>query len=88
VIELAREAEERLAELRGLERGELRIGQHDDRRHLLPAVFVAFRKAYPGIRLTVDIGNASEIEERLTAGGIVAAQRASPMRRRSTRRRS
>src|SRR5437016_3690683 len=67
-------AADRLAELRGLERGELRIGASTTIAvYLLPAVFVAFRKAYPGVRLTVDIGNASEIEGRLLAGNLDVA---------------
>src|SRR5688572_31594617 len=74
IFELAAEAEERLAELRGLERGELRVAASTTIAvYLLPPVFVAFRKAYPGVRLAVDIGNASDVEERLLAGSIDVA---------------
>jgi DNA-binding transcriptional LysR family regulator len=74
IFALAAEAEERLAELRGLERGELRVAASTTIAvYLLPPVFVAFRKAYPGVRLAVDIGNASDVEERLLAGRIDVA---------------
>jgi DNA-binding transcriptional LysR family regulator len=74
IFDLATEAEERLAELRGLERGELRVAASTTIAvYLLPAVFVAFRQAYPGVRLAVDIGNASDVEARLLAGSIDVA---------------
>lgn len=74
VFALAAEAEERLAELRGLARGELRVGASTTIAvYLLPPVFAAFRKAYPGVRLTVDIANATEIAQRLSAGGLDVA---------------
>ncbi|MDB5295089.1 MAG: LysR family transcriptional regulator, partial [Phycisphaerales bacterium] len=69
VFALAREAEERLAELRGLERGELRIASSTTIAvYLLPPVLVAFRHAHPGVRLFVDIVNATDVEARLAAG--------------------
>ena len=74
IFALANEAQERLAELQGLERGQLRIGASTTIAvYLLPAVFVAFRKAYPGVRLTVDIVNAREVEERLAASAVDVA---------------
>ena len=73
IFALAAEAEERLAELRGLERGELRVGASTTIAvYLLPPVFAAFRRAYPGVRLTVDIANATD-PERLSAGGLDVA---------------
>ena len=74
IFALADEAQERLAELRGLARGHLRVGSSTTIAvYLLPPVFVAFRQAYPGVRLTVDIANASEVEDRLAAGEIDVA---------------
>jgi DNA-binding transcriptional LysR family regulator len=74
IFALADEAQERLAELRGLERGQLRIGASTTIAvYLLPAVFVAFRTAYPGVRLAVDIVNAREVEDRLAAGAVDVA---------------
>jgi DNA-binding transcriptional LysR family regulator len=74
IFDLAGEAEQRLADLRGLQRGELRIGSSTTIAvYLLPSVFVAFRKAHPGVRLTVDIANTHEIQERLAAGDLDVA---------------
>lgn len=74
IFDLAAEAEQRLADLRGLQRGELRIGSSTTIAvYLLPPVFVAFRKAHPGVRLTVEIANTQEIQERLEAGELDVA---------------
>jgi DNA-binding transcriptional LysR family regulator len=74
IFALAAEAEQRLAELRGLERGELRIGSSTTIAvYLLPPVFVAFRKAYPGVKLTVDIANTHDIQDRMAEGKIDVA---------------
>jgi len=71
IFTLAAEAEQRLAELRGLERGELRVGASTTIAvYLLPPVFVAFRKAWPGVRLTVEIANTHDVQDRLAAGQI------------------
>jgi DNA-binding transcriptional LysR family regulator len=69
IFDLAAEAEQRIADLRGLQRGELRIGASTTIAvYLLPPVFVAFRKAHPGVRLTVQIANTQEIQQRLADG--------------------
>jgi DNA-binding transcriptional LysR family regulator len=74
IFELAGEAEQRIADLRGLQRGELRIGSSTTIAvYLLPPVFVAFRKAHPGVKLTVEIANTTEIQERLAAGELDVA---------------
>lgn len=74
IFALVDEARERLAELRGLDRGHLRIGSSTTIAvYLLPPVFVAFRTAYPGVRLTVDIVNAAEVAARLSAGALDVA---------------
>jgi DNA-binding transcriptional LysR family regulator len=74
IFALAAEAEERLAELRGLSRGVLRVGASTTIAvYLLPPVFAAFRRAYPGVRLAVDIANATEIGHRLSAGALDVA---------------
>ncbi|QOV89636.1 LysR substrate-binding domain-containing protein [Humisphaera borealis] len=74
IFGLAAEAEQRLAELRGLERGELRIGASTTIAvYLLPPVFVAFRSKFPGVKLTVDIANTHDIQDRLAAGLIDVA---------------
>ena len=74
IFALAAEAEERLAELRGLARGELRVGASTTIAvYLLPPVFAAFRRAHPGVRLVIDIANATEIGRRLSAGGLDVA---------------
>ena len=74
IFDLAAEAEQRLAELRGLERGELRVGSSTTIAvYLLPPVFVAFRAKFPGVKLTVDIANTHDIQDRLAAGLIDVA---------------
>ncbi|HEX8914915.1 MAG TPA: LysR family transcriptional regulator, partial [Humisphaera sp.] len=74
IFALADEAELRLAELRGLERGTLRVGASTTIAvYLLPPVFVAFRKAYPGVTLAVEIDNATGVAERMAAGTIDVA---------------
>jgi DNA-binding transcriptional LysR family regulator len=74
IFALSDEAELRLAELRGLERGELRVGASTTIAvYVLPPVFAAFRQAYPGVKLAVEIDNATGVEERLAAGTIDVA---------------
>lgn len=74
IFDLAAEAEQRLAELRGLERGELRVGASTTIAvYLLPPVFVAFRAKFPGVQLKVDIANTHDIQDRLAAGSIDVA---------------
>lgn len=74
IFDLSAEAEQRLAELRGLERGELRIGASTTIAvYLLPPVFVAFRDRFPGVKLVVDIANTHDIQDRLAEGAIDVA---------------
>lgn len=74
IFDLTAEAEQRLGELRGLERGELRVGSSTTIAvYLLPPVFVAFRSKFPGVKLTVDIANTHDIQDRLAAGHIDVA---------------
>ena len=41
--------------------------------NVVPPVFVAFRQAWPGVRLAVDIANTHDIQDRLAAGQIDVA---------------
>ncbi len=78
-----RAAETELAELAGLMRGKLSIGSSTTiGGYLLPAVFGAFNRAYPRMKLELVIGNTSAVhaevlEERFDLGfteGFVAAE--------------
>ncbi|MDQ3813217.1 MAG: LysR family transcriptional regulator [Armatimonadota bacterium] len=66
LFDLEAEAERALAELRGLERGRLRVGASTTIGiYLLPEIFAKFRQQYPGIELQLEIANTQEIQRRL-----------------------
>jgi LysR family transcriptional regulator, low CO2-responsive transcriptional regulator len=56
---LEAEAEQLLAERRGLRSGHLRVGA-DAPQHAIPAL-AAFSRKYPGVRLSLSIGNSEEV---------------------------
>lgn len=61
-------AREVIADLGGLKRGSLVVGASTTPGiYVLPRVIAAFRDRYPGINLTVQIGNSAVIEERIRA---------------------
>ncbi|MCX8998247.1 LysR family transcriptional regulator [Rhizobiaceae bacterium BDR2-2] len=69
VLASARAAEAALADLSGLMHGELTImASQTIAGHWLPARLVAFREAWPGIRLDLGIGNTSEVAEAVSEG--------------------
>lgn len=60
------EAERAMAELRGVARGKLRIGASTTvGAYLLPGPIAQFKKRFPAIDITLDIGNAAEIQRWL-----------------------
>ena len=66
LFDLEAEAERALAELRGLERGRLRVGASTTIGiYLLPEVFAAFQQQYPGVELQLEIANTREIQRRM-----------------------
>jgi DNA-binding transcriptional LysR family regulator len=76
-------AELELSELRGLTRGQLAVGASTTiGNYLIAAVFGAYNKAHPAIRLSLEIGNTAAIhemvlEDRLDFGlseGLVSAE--------------
>lgn len=63
------EAEQAIAELRGVARGKLRIGASTTvGAYLLPKPIAEFKERFPAIELTLDIGNAAETQQRLLDG--------------------
>src|SRR3954451_4576553 len=71
IFALQAEAEQALAELRGLGRGRLSVGASTTIGvYLLPEVFVRFRQAYPGIAMHLEIANSEVIRRRLADGAI------------------
>src|SRR3972149_4082409 len=66
VFALTEEAKRALLELEGLERGYLRLGASSTPGvYLLPAVITLFRQRYPGVEVSLAIGNSQQIEERV-----------------------
>ncbi|TMV92093.1 LysR family transcriptional regulator [Thioclava sp. BHET1] len=64
------EAEAALAETRGLARGHIRmIASQTIAGYWLPGHLAAFRARYPGISLTLDIGNTEDAAAQIGAGG-------------------
>jgi aminoethylphosphonate catabolism LysR family transcriptional regulator len=59
LFSLETEAEQLLAATRGLKRGHLRVGA-DAPYHVMPAL-AAFGQKYPGVRLSLSIGNSEEL---------------------------
>ncbi len=69
VFALVQSAEQALEELRGLERGRLAIGASTTiGSYWLPAVLAKFHRTYPGIHVSLDIGNTEAIQKRLLDG--------------------
>ncbi|HMQ29474.1 MAG TPA: LysR substrate-binding domain-containing protein [Chloroflexaceae bacterium] len=63
-----RAAVQALADLRDLEAGSLTIGASSTVGiYLLPPLIAAFHRRYPGVRLTLDIGNTQQVVEHLHA---------------------
>ena len=57
--------------LKGLERGHLRVGAASTiGTYLLPPALGAFKQAYPGIDLTLEVANKAHILDRLVGGDI------------------
>jgi aminoethylphosphonate catabolism LysR family transcriptional regulator len=63
LFSLETEAEQLLAATRGLKRGHLRVGA-DAPYHVMPAL-AAFGQKYPGVRLSLAIGNSEELLHEL-----------------------
>jgi len=66
VFALTEEAKRALLELEGLERGYLRLGASSTPGvYLLPPLVTLFRARYPGVEVSLTIGNSQDIEERV-----------------------
>ncbi len=67
-------AREAVDALKGLERGHLRVGAASTiGTYLLPPALGAFKEAYPGIDLTLEVANKAQVLERLLRGDIELA---------------
>jgi DNA-binding transcriptional LysR family regulator len=68
---LESEAEQALAELHGLERGQLTVGASlTIGAYVLPLVFGRFRRQYPGIELALEIANTEAIQTMVLSGAV------------------
>ena len=64
-------AERELAEHRGLRRGQLQVAASTTiGSYLAPRVFGHFRRLHPGVELTLDIGNTSQVEQAVLTGQV------------------
>lgn len=71
IFDSAADAERALTETRQLRRGRLAIGASTTiATYLLPEVFVAFRRAFPGIKATIDVSNSATICQRVAERGL------------------
>jgi DNA-binding transcriptional LysR family regulator len=71
VLARAGAAEQALADLAGLKSGELLLAASQTiGAYWLPPRVVAFRELYPGVRITLTIGNTSRVAERTGAGEV------------------
>jgi DNA-binding transcriptional LysR family regulator len=69
IFALADEAERAVGELRGLRRGRLAVGASPTiGTYFLPHVLVRFRRRFPGIALSLEIANASVLQQRIADG--------------------
>jgi DNA-binding transcriptional LysR family regulator len=71
IFALEEEAVRALDELRGLHRGRLAIGASTTIGiYLLPEIFVEFRKCYPAIDVTLEVGSSRHVLSQLAEGSI------------------
>lgn len=69
ILNRAGQAAATMREIAGLTRGRLAIkASQTIANHYLPLRLVAFRRAYPGIRLTVSIGNSAAVARAIVEG--------------------
>ena len=81
VLALAEESEEAVGELRGLRAGLLRLGASTTvGEYLLPAALGAFRRAYPRVRVSVEIANTERVADRLLHGELHLGLIGEPLR--------
>ncbi|NNG12204.1 MAG: LysR family transcriptional regulator [Halobacteria archaeon] len=67
VFELLANLEMKIADLKGLKRGHLRIGVITTAKYLAPEMLGQFSRLYPGIELSLKVTNRERINERLLA---------------------
>lgn len=71
IFALERSAETALEQLNGLERGQLAVGgSHTTGTYLLPRVLGNFHERYPGIQLSLDIGNTQQVVDWLLKSAV------------------
>lgn len=80
-LALEREAEQAMAELRGLKRGRLTVGASlTIGGYLLPAVLADYHRRYPEIELKVEVANTETIQKALLDGAIEVGLTEGPLR--------
>ncbi len=67
ITELLREAGETLAAMRGLKRGELKLGAVSTAKYFAPTLLSAFAPAYPEVTIKFTVANREEIVKLLSA---------------------
>ncbi len=71
ILALAAESEEAVDDLQGLRSGHLRLGASTTvGEYLLSPILGAFRREYPGVRVSLQIANSAHIEDRLRHGEV------------------
>ena len=71
IFSLANEAEQAVADLRGLRRGRLALAASPTIAvYFLPGLLVRFRRKYPGVSLGVEVENAVVLQRRLVDGDV------------------
>jgi DNA-binding transcriptional LysR family regulator len=82
IFALERSAETALDQLRGLETGHLSLGASQTvGTDLLPPIMGAFHRRYPGIQLSLEIGNTQQVVELLLHGTLDTAFVEGPVNR-------
>ena len=85
ILETVQEAERAVDEVRGLARGSVAVAASSTPgRHLVPELIGRFLEIYPGVAVSLAVGNNSFVEEKVLQGkadvGIVASEPADPAR--------
>ncbi len=65
ITERLSELEEAIANLQGLKKGHLRLATITTGKYFVPRLLGTFRQRYPGIKISLQIGNRQQILERL-----------------------
>ena len=71
IFNLAEQAARTVAQFKDLEQGEVLVGASSTvGRYVLPGMLQSFRQQYPGIKISLRLGNSAEIEKLIVVGTI------------------